>query len=422
MPVRAKGLTAQQVKHAAVGRHGDGDGLYLLVRKPEIAFWLFRFTRLGRMREMGLGRARGDKNAVSLADARKAANKLHAMVREGRDPLADREAAAAIAKAEAQIAAVKGITFQAVAEGYIKSHEAGWRNSKHSAQWGATLKTYVYPHFGDVPVAQVATEHVLAALQPIWNTKPETAARVRGRIESILDYAKARQWREGENPAVWRGHLAKLLPSRSKVAPVQHHAALPWAEIGAFMAALRKQSGFSARALEFTILTAARSGETLGATWLEIDLAAKTWTIAGSRMKAGREHRVPLSEPALELLGGMAKIRASDEQSAYVFPGMLKNRPLSIMAMTMVLRRMGRGDITPHGFRSTFRDWTAEKTSYPNEVAEAALAHVVGDKVEAAYRRGDLFEKRRALMEDWGLFCSAHVISDHTNRSSVRHS
>lgn len=402
MPPRAAGLTAQSVKHAAPGRYGDGDGLYLLVRTPETAFWIFRYTRAGKMREMGLGRARGEKNVVTLKAAREAANKLHVLVRSGRDPLADRDAAAAVAKAEAQTAVVKAITFRAVAEGYIRAHAAGWSNAKHGAQWHATLVAYAYPHFGDVAVADVATEHVLAALEPIWRTKPETAARVRGRVESVLDYAKARGWRDGENPATWRGHLIKLLPSRAKVAPVQHHPALPYAEIGAFMAKLRALPGIGAQALELTILTAARSGETLGAVWAEFDIVERAWTVPAARMKAKREHRVPLSDPALALLAEMAKLRTTEDPAAYVFPGQGWNRPLSVMAMTMVLRRMKRGDITVHGFRSAFRDWAAEKTSVPNEVAEAALAHVVGDKVEAAYRRGDLFEKRRKLMEEWG--------------------
>ena len=407
MPPRAAGLTAQSVKHAAPGRYGDGDGLYLLVRAPETAFWIFRYTRAGRMREMGLGRARGEKNVISLKAAREAANRLHVAVRAGRDPLADRQAAEAVAKADAQQATVRAITFRTVAEGYLRAHAAGWSNRKHGGQWATTLDTYAYPHFGDVPVADVATEHVLAALEPIWREKPETAARVRGRIESVLHYAKARGWREGENPATWRGHLVKLLPSRAKVAPVQHHAALPWAEIGTFMAALRLQPGLAARALEFTILTAARSGETLGARWSEIDVAGKTWTVPAARMKAKREHRVPLAKAALVLVGEMAKLRADDDPAGYVFPGMAPGRPLSVMAMTMVLRRMKRGEITVHGFRSAFRDWAAERTTVPNEVAEAALAHVVGDKVEAAYRRGDLFEKRRDLMEAWGRFASA---------------
>ena len=401
MPRKAAGLTAQGVKHAAPGRYGDGDGLYLLVRTAETAFWIFRYTRAGRMREMGLGRARGEKNVVTLKAAREAANELHKKVRAGGDPLAERDASVAAVAAAAQQAAVKAITFRTVAEDYIRSHAAGWSNGKHGAQWGATLTTYAYPYFGNIPVADVATEHVLAALQPIWREKPETAARVRGRVESILDYAKAMKWREGENPATWRGHLVKLLPSRAKVAPVQHHPALPYAEIGALMTALRLQAGVAARALELTILTAARSGETLGARWAEFDLPAKTWTVSAARMKAKREHRVPLSAAALELLQEMAKLRATEDPAAYVFPGQVPTRPLSVMAMTMVLRRMKRGDITVHGFRSTFRDWAAEKTTAPSEVAEAVLAHVVGDKVEAAYRRGDLFEKRRGLMEEW---------------------
>ena len=405
MPVRAAGLTAQNVKVAPVGRHGDGDGLYLLVRSKEVAFWVFRYTRGGRMREMGLGRARGN-GKVDLADARQRVRELRDIIRKGVDPLEQRDAAAEAAKAAAQQAAIKAITFKTVAEGYIAVHAAGWRNAKHAAQWTATLVTYVYPHFGDVPVADVGTEHVLAALHPIWKAKPETAGRVRGRIEAVLDYAKAMKWREGENPATWRGHLVKLLPSRSKVAPVIHHAALPWAEIGTFMKLLRAQPGVSARALEFAILTAGRSGEVLGATWGEIDMTSKTWTVPAPRMKAGREHRVPLSEPAIVLLDKMKSVRITMEPGCYIFPGAGARKPLSGMAMTMALRRMKRGDITPHGFRSTFRDWAAEKTSFLNEVAEAALAHVVGDKVEAAYRRGDLFEKRRGLMEEWGQFCT----------------
>ena len=400
MPARAAGVSVQQAKRAAPGRYGDGDGLYLLVRSPEVAFWVFRYTRSGRLREMGLGRARGN-DKVELAAARERVRGLRAVIRSGHDPLEQRDVELERAKAQAQQAAIAAITFRTVADQYVKVHKPGWQNTKHATQWTATLATYVYPHFGDVPVADVGTEHVLAALHPIWSTKPETAARVRGRIESILDYAKAMSWRAGENPATWRGHLVKLLPSRARVAPVEHHAALPYAEIGGFMADLRAQAGVAARVLEFAILTAARSGEVLGATWGEIDLEGRTWTIPAGRMKAKREHRVPLSGPALVLLSEMAKLRASHDRGEYVFPGAAARRPLSNMAMAMVLRRMRREEITVHGFRSTFRDWTAEKTSVPNEVAEAALAHVVGDKVEAAYRRGDLFEKRRELMEGW---------------------
>jgi integrase len=247
---------------------------------------------------------------------------------------------------------------------------------------------------------------VLAALEPIWRTKPETAVRLRGRIEAVLDYARALGWRTAENSARWKGHLSNTLPSRSKVAPVEHHAALPWEEVGAFLAKLRNQAGVAALALEFTILTAARSGETMGARWSEIDLATKVWTIPAARMKAGREHRVPLTAAALKVLTAASDLRTRGSGDEYTFPGASAGQPLSVMAMAMVLRRMKRGDLTVHGFRSTFRDWAAERTGYPNEVVEMALAHTVGDKVEAAYRRGDLFEKRRNLMAAWAKFCA----------------
>jgi integrase len=353
---------------------------------------------------MGLGRARG-ANAVSLADARLKAAPLHAAVRAGRDPLVDREEAAAAAKSAAQTQAAHSMTFSKVAEAYIASHEAAWRNAKHKYQWRQSLETYAYPHFGHVSVADVVTAHVLAALEPIWRTKAETAGRLRGRIEAVLNYAKVRGWRSGENPATWRGHLAQLLPSHSKIAKPKHHAALPWAEVAGFIVALRQQEGIGAKALEFAILTAGRSGEVLGATWGEIDLKAKVWTVPANRMKAGREHRVPLSAPAINLLRELGSIFGTDPDD-YVFPGARPQKGLSNMSLIMTLRRMKRGDLTAHGFRSTFRDWVSERTGYPREVAEAALAHIVGNTVERAYRRGDLFEKRRKLMSDWGVFCT----------------
>jgi integrase len=403
---KATALTAAKVKAAKPGRYCDGNGLYLLVRSAEARFWVFRYTRAGKMREMGLGRAGDDDAAVKLAEARDKAADLHKMVRAGVDPLDKREAEAAEAAAEAQRAAVKAITFRTVTERYLKAHDKSWRNAKHRMQWRNTLDTYAHPHLGDLPVGGVGTEHVLAALEPIWRTKPETATRVRGRIEAVLDYARAREWRSGENPARWRGHLANLLPARGKVAPVEHHAALPWAEIGDFLPALRAQAGVAAKALEFAILTAARTGEALGARWGEIDLAAKVWTVPAERMKAHREHRVPLSEAALAVLTEMANLRTVDNAEAFVFPGAQPGRPLSIMAMTMTLRRMKRGDLTVHGFRSTFRDWCGEATGTPREVAEAALAHAVADKTEAAYARGDLFAKRVRLMNQWARFCA----------------
>jgi integrase len=403
---KADGLTAARVNTAKPGRYGDGNGLYLFVRSKTARFWVFRYTRNGKMREMGLGRAGPDDAAVKLADARDEAAKLLKQVRSGVDPLDKREADAAQAAADAQAAAVRAITFRTVTARYLEAHEKTWRNPKHRSQWRNTLETYAHPHFGDISVGAVGTEHVLTALEPIWRTKPETASRVRGRIESVIDYATARDWRTGENPARWRGHLANLLSARSKIAPVEHHAALAWQEIGAFLPTLRLQAGVAAKALEFAILTAGRSGEVLGARWGEIGLVANVWTVPPSRMKAGREHRVPLSAPTKAVLAEMKKLRKTDSPEAFVFPGSQDGRPLSIMAMTMVLRRMNRKDVTVHGFRSAFRDWAAERTNYAQHVVEMALAHTVSDKVEAAYRRGDLFEKRRRLMTEWAKYCA----------------
>jgi integrase len=379
-PRKAAGLTAAKVRTARPGRYGDGNGLYLFVRSAEARFWVFRYTRARRMREMGLGRAGTDAAAVTLAEARTKAAELHKLVRAGVDPLAQREAVAAAAAAEAQNAVIRGTTFRTVAERYLEAHAAAWRNPKHRMQWRNTLDTYVHPHMGDLPVGEVGTEHVLAALEPIWRTKPETASRVRGRTESVLDYATARGWRSGENPARWRGQR------------------LPHGAAGA-------GGHRAARALEFAILTAARSSEVLGARWGEVDMLAKVRTVPAVRMKAGREHRVPLSGPALDVLGDMARLRVVESPDAFVFPGGYPGRPLSIMSMTMALRRMGRGDLTVHGFRSTFRDWVGETTGTPREVAEAALAHVLGSKTEVADARGDMFDKRRGLMDEWAGFC-----------------
>ena len=282
----------------------------------------------------------------------------------------------------------------------MRSHGAGWRNAKHAAQWPSTLKTYVYPIFGHLPVQTIDAALVLKALEPIWNEKPETASRVRGRIEVVLDWAKARELREGENPARWRGHLDKLLPARAKIQKVEHHAALPFDDLPDFMARLKTQEGVAGRALAFTILTAARTGEAIGAKWDEIDLAAKVWTIPAGRMKAGREHRVPLAPAAAEIIEQAAARREND----YVFPG-ARGAGIAKTSFLTLLHRMGRGDLTAHGFRSTFRDWAAERTSFPREVAEQALAHTLSDKVEAAYRRSDLFDKRRRLLEAWARFC-----------------
>lgn len=376
------------------GRYGDGGGLWLQVRDAEHRSWIFRYTVDGRARWMGLGPAAD----ITLAEARDAAREARRKILEGIDPLDHREQEKAKRLEKADV-----LTFRQTAERYIKAHEAGWKNEKHAAQWGATLAAYVYPTFGNVRVSAVTVGQVMEALEPIWREKPETASRVRGRIENVLDYARARGWREGENPARWKGHLDHLLPARAKVAKVVHHAALPWKDIGGFMVGLRSPGGIGAYALQFTILTAARTSEVTGATWAEIDLKEKIWTIPASRMKAGREHRVPLSAAALDILKEMGK--AGAESKAFVFPGGKADKPLSNMTMAAVLKRMERADLTVHGFRSTFRDWVGEATAYPREVAEAALAHTIKNKAEAAYSRGDALDKRVRLMTEWATFC-----------------
>jgi len=299
---------------------------------------------------------------------------------------------------QARLEAASGVTFKECAERHIASHQAAWRNPKHRQQWQNTLATYVYPVFGDIAVGAVDTGLVIKALEPIWTKKPETASRLRGRIESVLNWAKARGYRQGENPATWKGHLDHLLPAARKVRAVNHHAALPYAEAPEFMLELRQRDGIAARALEFAILTAARTSEAIGARWDEI--AGDVWVIPSSRMKSGREHRVPLSDAVLELLAKLPR------EAQYLFAGARPNTHLSNMAMLVLLRRMGRADLTAHGFRSSFRDWVSERTNYPRDIAEAALAHAIADKTEAAYRRGDALDKRRRLMTEWARFCS----------------
>lgn len=383
-------LTALGVaKLKTPGMYGDGGGLWLQVTGKGGKSWIFRFTLDGKSREMGLGSA----ITFSLAEAREKALTCRKLCAERIDPIESRNAR----REAARIEAAKAITFRQCATAYIEAHKAGWRNAKHAAQWAATLNTYAHPAFGDLPVQAVDTALVMKAVEPIWATKPETATRVRGRIESILDWAATRGFRRGENPARWKGHLANLLPKRSRVKKVEHHAALPFAEVRAFMKVLGEQPGVSAQALAFTILTAARTGETIGATWSEIDLDAGVWTVPAERMKAGAEHRVPLSDPALQILREMEAIRLGE----FVFPGGKRGRPLSNMAMLKTLERMSRDDLTVHGFRSSFRDWASETTAFPSEVVEAALAHTIESKVERAYRRGDLFQKRRELMSAW---------------------
>lgn len=394
MPKLAKELGALEVKRLkAAGWHAVGGvaGLGLEVKPTGARSWTLRVMVGAKRREIGLGAF----PEVGLADARDKARATRAEIRDGVDPVEKRREARSL-RVAAQTA---GMTFDQCAAAYIKAHREGWKNPKHAQQWENTLATYAGPVIGAMLVRHVETPHILAVLEPIWREKTETASRLRGRLESILDWATVRSEREGLNPARWRGHLDKLLPAQSKVSKVEHHAALPWREIGPFMAHLRAADGMGARCLEFAILTAARSGEARGATWAEIDMQARTWTVPGTRMKAGKDHRVPLSPAALTLLDKLPRIVGND----LVFPAP-RGGVLSDMTLGAVLKRM-EVPVTAHGFRSTFRDWAAESTAYPGDVVEMALAHAIGDKVEAAYRRGDLLEKRQRLMNDWAEYC-----------------
>jgi len=392
--IAAHKLTDAKIKTLTTPkRYADGAGLFLQVTRGEAGdvrrSWFVRL-RLpdGRVRDMGLG----TYELLSLADARVKSVALRAEAKADRDPLAARQAA----KAETRIAAAKSITFKRAAEDYIRQHAHLWRNAKHVAQWSATLTDYAYPAFGSLPVSAINVPLVIKALEPIWTTKPETASRVRQRIEKILDWAKARGLREGENPARWQGNLQHALPKRDARSK-GNHAALPFTEAPAFWIELNSREGVAAKALAFAILTAARTSEVLGADWREIDLEAGLWTVPGERMKAGREHRVPLSKRALGLLRELGP-----KAKGLVFAG--PNGPLSNMAMLTLLKRMDRANVTVHGFRSTFRDWAAERTAFPREVAEAALAHAVGDATERAYRRGDALDKRAKLMSAWARY------------------
>ncbi len=402
-------LTPLAVKNAKPGRHADGAGLHLLVKETGARSWVYRFMLKGKARDVGLGAAGPD--GISLAAARDARDVLRVKVKGGIDPLEERQREASAALASAQAAQVAGMTFKAVAEAYIGANEASWRNDKHRQQWRNTLASYVYPVMGELPVAEIGTPHVLKILEPIWQGKPETASRIRGRIETVLDAAKARGYREGENPARWRGHIAQILPARSRLTR-GHHKAMPYDAIPEFVAKLRKREAVAALALEFVILTASRTGEVIGATWAEVDLDKAVWTVPAARMKAGKEHRVPLSPRAVEILEATQGL-----SKEALFPA-AKGGAMSGMAMSMLLRRMGV-DVTVHGFRSSFRDWAAECTGYAHEVCEMALAHVIGNKAEAAYRRGDMFDKRRRLMQEWALFCDAPV-AEANNLTPIR--
>jgi integrase len=375
-------LNARKVETAKPGKYGDGANLYLVVSKTGARKWVLRFTWRGKPKEMGLGSATN----VSLADARDRAATARRKISQGINPIEERKRESGIP------------TFGEVADDVCQSLSEGFRNEKHKAQWKSTLENYAAP-LRAKPVDAIATDDVLALLKPIWTVKPETASRVRGRIEKVLDAAKARGLRSGENPARWRGHLDHLLPRPSKLAR-GHHAAMPYEDVAGFIAELRKREATAALALELCILTAARSGEILGMQWSEVDLDKEVWTVPANRMKAGREHRVPLSPPAVAILRQLKGLEAGE----FVFPGQARNKPLSSMAM--MLRRMNIQDATVHGFRSSFRDWAGNVSNFPREVVETALAHVIGDKAEQAYRRGDALEKRRQLMDAWAAYCS----------------
>ena len=381
-------LSVRKVQTAGVGWHPDGDGLYLQVPTPGEGSWVRRYKLDSRERWMGLGSAKD----VSLAEAREKNVAARKLCREGIDPIEHRRTQ----RRAARLAASSAMTFQQCAESYIAAHRAGWRNAKHAAQWETSLRDYVHPIIGVLPVASVDTPWVLRCLEPIWTIKTEPASRVRGRIEAVLGWAKVRGYRAGENPACWRGHLDHLLPAPTKVARVRHHAAMPYHELPGFMAGLREHKSSGAPALEFLILTAARLGEVIGAGWAEFNVDRATWTIPSTRMKGGREHTVPLCKRAIEILR-----QQSQADAPFPITGQTLNRVLKDMSHTE----------TVHGFRSSFRDWAAERTNYPNHVVEMALAHAVPNAVEAAYRRGDLFVKRQKLMTAWGQYCAKEPIS-----------
>ncbi len=394
----ANKLTAtavQKLRHP--GRYPDGAGLSLVISSSAKRSWAYRYQLNGRAREMTLG----DAATTSLAEARHHAADARRLIDGGVDPLELRREEQ---RAEPPKAAV---TFGEAARHYIAAHEVGWKNEKHRQQWRSTIATHCRI-INDLPCDEVTTREVLEVLVPIWNSVPETASRLRGRIEQVLAYAAVQGWRseEAANPAQWRGRLQLALPSPGKVRRVEHHAALPWKDMPAFYRDLAAREGMGAIALRFCVLTACRSGEARGATWAEIDLASALWVVPAGRMKAGKAHRVPLSGAACVLLAPLAELLGADSK-ARVFPGRDNRAPLSDMSLTAVLRRMGRGDLTAHGFRSTFRDWAAESTDTANHVVEQALAHVISNSVEAAYRRGDLFEKRRQLMTAWADFCTS---------------
>ncbi len=395
MPKIAKELSAIEVKRlAAPGFHSVGvvPGLAMQVTLTGARSWVLRVKVGSKRRDMGLG----GYPEVTLAQAHEKARKARKAIDEGEDPILQRQRAQSTLRAEQ----ASVITFDAAAAAYIKAKTPEWRSAIHARQWRATLATYASPLIGRLHVADIGQAHVMRILEPIWTTKTETASRLRGRIENVLDWATTKHYRTGDNPARWRGHLDKLLPKPEKVKPVVHHKAVSVEDVAGFYQALRQREGMAARALEFVLLTAARSGEVRGATWAEFDLEKALWTVPAERMKARKEHRVPLSAAALALLNALPRVEGTE----FVFPAP-RAGALSDMALTAVMRRMEL-DSVPHGLRSTFRDWTSEKTTFPRDLAEKALAHTLESKVEAAYQRGDMFDRRRVMMETWAGFLS----------------
>jgi len=379
-----------------VGYHNCAQGLYLQVSKQGTKSWLYRYTSplTKTRREMGLG----SFNFVSLAQARQYATDGKRLVINGEDPIEERKKE----QIKIQLKQARNLTFKEIAEACIAAKAPEWKNAKHSQQWNNSLESYAYPILGKLPISDITTDLILKALEPIWITKAETASRVRQRIETIWDYGKARNYVSGENPARLRGHLDKILSKTVKVKRVRHFPALPYEEIGIFLQELRQRKGYSALALEFLILTAARTSEIIGAKWAEIDLEKKVWTLPADRMKVGKEHRVPLCSRAIEILTNITSNRNPEE---HVFSGWKQNTGLSNNALLALLKKMGRSDITAHGFRSTFRDWAAEEAhTFANETIELALAHTIKNKAEAAYRRGDQLERRRELMAAWSEY------------------
>lgn len=388
-------LSALRVKRASKpGLYGDGHGLYLRVGDGNAKSWVLRYMLSGVAHSMGIG-AVAD---FSLAEARERAAKYRKLAKQGIDPIEAR-------RAERTGSSARAITFAACAEAYIANHKGAWKGARHAKQWMSSLEAYACPALGGLPVSRIDTAAVMSVLGPIWTQKPETAARLRGRIESVLDFATSAGYRSGENPARWRGHLANLLPRKSKVAQVKHYQALPYAAMPAFMTLLRQRTEVADYALQFAILTAVRSGEALAATWDEFDLEAKLWTIPAERMKAKRDHIVPLSDAVLVVLAKMRMIRQPGV--GVVFAGRRRGRPLGHGQLLRTIAALGYRGVTTHGMRSAFRDWAGDCTAFPRELAEAALAHVVGDKSETAYRRSTAIEKRRCLMQAWADYCGS---------------